>query len=90
MMADPGSVKRTYSQGYAPPPFNWTDVARVDKLGQKTCVKTGCYKDVLVITEGSTAEGPDAEQLKYHAPDVGFVRVGGGEARARRAAKPWS
>lgn len=76
MMADPASVKRTYSQGYAPPPFNWTDVARVDKLGQKTCVKTGCYKDVLVTTEGSTEEGPDAEQLKYHAPGVGFVRVG--------------
>jgi hypothetical protein len=76
MLADPSSVKRTYSQGYAPPPFNWTDVARVDKLGQKTCVKTGCYKDVLVIAEGSTEEGPDAEQLKYHAPGVGFVRVG--------------
>ncbi len=74
--ADPGSVKGTFSQGYAPPPFNWTDVGRVDKLGQKTCVKTGCYKDVLVIAEGSTEEGPDAEQLKYHAPGVGFVRVG--------------
>ena len=36
--------------------------------------KTGCYKDVLVIAEGSTEEGPDAEQLKYHAPAVGFVR----------------
>ena len=31
---------------------------------------------MLVISEGSTEEGPDAEQLKYHAPGVGFVRVG--------------
>jgi hypothetical protein len=76
MQADPRPGTSRYSQGFAPPPFNWTDVGRVDKIGQKTCVKTGCYKDVLVISEGSTEEGPDAEQLKYHAPGVGFVRVG--------------
>jgi hypothetical protein len=76
MQADPRPGTPGYSQGYAPPPFNWTDVGRVDKGGQKTCVRTDCYKDVLVISEGSTEEGPDAEQLKYHAPGVGFVRVG--------------
>jgi hypothetical protein len=76
MQADPRAGTPGYSQGYAPPPFNWTDHGRVDKVGQKTCVRTGCYKDVLVISEGSAEEGPDAEQLKYHAPGVGFVRVG--------------
>ena len=76
MQADPRPGTPGYSQGYAPPPFNWTDVGRVDKVGQKTCVRTGCYKDVLVISEGSQEEGPDAEQLKFHAPGVGFVRVG--------------
>jgi hypothetical protein len=76
MQAAPQAGTPGYSQGYAPSPFNWTDVGRVDRVGRKTCVKTGCYKDVLVIAEGSTEEGPDAEQLKYHAPGVGFVRVG--------------
>jgi hypothetical protein len=69
-------VGTVYSQGYGPPPFNWTDRGKVDQLGQKTCVPTGCYQDVLVISEGSDEEGPDAEQLKYYAPGVGNVRVG--------------
>jgi hypothetical protein len=76
MKADPRAGTPGYAQGYAPAPFDWNDVGRVDKVGQKTCVRTGCYKDVVVISEGSTEEGPDAEQLKYHAPGVGFVRVG--------------
>jgi hypothetical protein len=42
MQADPRAGTPGYSQGYAPPPFNWTDVGRVDKVGQKTCVRTGC------------------------------------------------
>jgi hypothetical protein len=44
-------------------------------MGQETCVRAGCYKDVLVIAETSQSE-PDAEQLKYWAPNVGNVRVG--------------
>jgi uncharacterized membrane protein YkoI len=65
-----------FSQGYAPAPINWADYGKVDRIGQKTCVPTGCYNDVLVIAESSDKEGPQAEQLKYYAPDVGFVRVG--------------
>jgi hypothetical protein len=45
-------------------------------VGQKTCVPAGCYKDVLVIAESSTKEGPDALQLKYYALGVGYIRVG--------------
>jgi uncharacterized membrane protein YkoI len=66
----------TYSQGYAPKPVNWADYGKVERLGEKTCVQTGCYEDVLVIAESSDKEGPEAEQLKYYAPGVGFVRVG--------------
>jgi hypothetical protein len=47
----------------------------VDQVGQKTCVKTGCYDDVVVIAETSETE-PDAHQLKYYARGVGNVRVG--------------
>lgn len=76
MMAKPQGGTPSYSQGYAPPPFNWTDRGKVDQVGQKTCVPAGCYEDVVVIAESSEGEGPDAEQLKYHAPGIGFVRVG--------------
>lgn len=76
MQAEPRLGTPSYSQGYAPPPFNWTDRGKVDQMGQKTCVPTGCYGDVLVIAENSDEEGPDAQQLKYYASGVGFVRVG--------------
>ena len=76
MQAEPRLGTPSYSQGYAPPPFNWTDRGQVDQVGQRTCVPSGCYRDVLVIAESSDEEGPDAQQLKYHAPGVGFVRVG--------------
>jgi hypothetical protein len=76
MKADPQPGAPSYSQGYAPPPINWSDRAKVDQVGQKSCVPAGCYKDVLVIAESSTKEGPDAQQLKYYAPSVGYIRVG--------------
>ncbi len=76
MKVDPRPGTPSYSQGYAPPPFNWTDRATVEKAGQKVCVAAGCYKDVLVIVEGSKGEGPDAQQLKYYAPGVGYIKVG--------------
>jgi hypothetical protein len=76
MKADPQPGTPSYSQGYAPPPINWSDRAKVDQVGQKSCVPAGCYKDVLVIAESSTKEGPDAQQLKYYAPGVGYIRVG--------------
>jgi len=76
VQAEPRLGTPSYSQGYAPPPFNWTDRGRVDQVGQKTCVATGCYNDIVVIAETSDAEGPKAEQLKYYAPGVGLVRVG--------------
>ena len=76
MKADPRPGTPSYSQGYAPPPFNWTDSAKVDQMGQRTCVVSGCYDNVLVTAEFSEGEGPDAEQLKYYAPGVGYVRVG--------------
>ena len=40
----------TYSQGWGPA-VGYTDRARVYKLGQETCVKAGCYKDVLITDE---------------------------------------
>lgn len=64
----------TYSQGWGPK-VDYTDRARVYKLGQETCVAAGCYKDVLVTDEFALDE-PEARQLKYYAPGVGNIRVG--------------
>ena len=73
--ADPQLGSASYSQGFAPPPINWIDRARVYQMGQQTCVPFGCFEDVLV-TEEFEREKPGAFQLKFYAPDVGNVRVG--------------
>lgn len=75
MPAAPKAGTPSYSEGYAPPPFNWTDRGRVYKTGQKTKVRHGNYDDVLVIEEFD-AETPGAFQLKYYAKGVGNIRVG--------------
>ena len=74
MKAKPVVGAPSYAQGWGPA-VKWTDRATVDQMGQKTCVRNGCYDDVLVIAETSREE-PDAQQLKYYARGVGNVRVG--------------
>lgn len=75
MQADHEVGAESYSQGYAPAPFNWTDRARVYKVGEETTTPTGTYADVLVIEETSQEEA-GSFQDKYYAPGVGNVRVG--------------
>jgi hypothetical protein len=65
----------SYAQGFAPPPVDFDDRARVYKMNQQTCVPVDCYENVLVTEEFNPSE-PGAYQLKYYAPDVGNVRVG--------------
>ena len=71
-----------YSQGYAPPPYFWDDYGRVFKTAQRTCVPAGCYDDVLVTEEFEPLK-PGAYQLKFYAPDLGYVRVGWRGAKER-------
>jgi hypothetical protein len=75
MLAEPRRSVPDYAQGFAPPPVEFTDRARVYKMGQKTCVPVECYENVLV-TEEFNPDEPGAYQLKYYAPGVGNVRVG--------------
>jgi hypothetical protein len=72
--AQPRLGGSSYCQGWGPA-VSWTDRAQVGQVGQKTCVRFGCYQDVLV-TEEFSREEPNAFQLKYYAPAVGNVRVG--------------
>jgi hypothetical protein len=75
MLANPKLNSPDYAQGFAAPPVEFKDRARVYKKGQKTCVPLKCYKDVLVIEEFEKGE-PGLFHLKYYAPKVGLVRVG--------------
>jgi hypothetical protein len=75
MPAEPRLGAPDYAQGYAPPPVEFDDRARVYKAGQQTCVPVDCYENVLVTEEFNPSE-PGAYQLKYYAPGVGNIRVG--------------
>jgi hypothetical protein len=75
MKAEPQLGAPDYAQGYAPPPLNWDDRARVYKVGQKVCVPVDCYENVLV-TEEFEPSIPGVYQLKYYASGVGNIRVG--------------
>ncbi len=76
MPANPKEGTPSYSEGFAPSPFNWTDRGRVYKTGQKDKVKAGSYDDVLIIEEFDGESKPDAFQLKYYARGVGNIRIG--------------
>ena len=75
MKAAPRLRAPDYSEGFAPPPINWVDHAKVYRTGAATCVPAGCYRNVLVIREFETGK-PEAYQVKYFARGVGNVRVG--------------
>jgi len=75
MKAEPQLNTPSYSEGFAPAPYNWTDRGKVDQISPKVCVPQGCHEQVLVIAEFSKEEGPDAQQLKYYAPSLGNIRV---------------
>ena len=73
MKAEPRPGTPSYSQGWGPA-VNFVDRGMVYQVGQKTCVRLGCFEDVLVIKE-TTEDEPDSQQHKYHASGVGVVRV---------------
>jgi hypothetical protein len=75
MLANPKVGSPDYAQGFAPPPVEFIDRARVYKKGQKTCVPVKCYNNVLVIEEFEKGV-PGVFHLKYYAPKVGLVKVG--------------
>ena len=75
MLANPKVGSPDYAQGFAPPPVEFIDRARVYKKGQKTCVPVKCYQNVLVIEEFEKGV-PGVFHLKYYAPKVGLVKVG--------------
>ncbi len=66
---------RSYSMGYAPAPFNWTDRFIIHETDAKVNNSSGNYTNVLSTREYSQEE-PNAFQLKYYAAGVGNIGVG--------------
>jgi hypothetical protein len=75
MLAEP-QMGDIYSQGYAPPPYFWTDRSLVYQMGQQTTVPAGSFEDVMVIAEWDQETAEGVFQDKYYARDVGLVRIG--------------
>jgi hypothetical protein len=81
----PGNPKvgaPSYFQGWAPA-IEFSDKARVFRMGRRTCVPTGCYRNVMITDEWNPLAPEDGHQRKYYAPGVGNVRVGAAGGKER-------
>jgi hypothetical protein len=74
VQANPQPGTPAYSQGFAPPPVNWTDNGRVRSIGGTDEVEHGAFDDVVIIEEFNDEE-PGAIQLKSYARGMGLIRV---------------
>jgi hypothetical protein len=81
MLSQP-TVGAQYREGLVPA-IEFDDVSRVARTGQATCVRAGCYRQVLVIDETSPNDPTSGHQIKYYSPRTGLVRVGarGGDSQ---------
>jgi hypothetical protein len=71
-----------YREGLVPP-IDFDDVSKVSLTGQTTCMRSGCFRNVLVVDETSPNDPVSGHQIKYYSPGVGLVRVGarGGDSQ---------
>ena len=83
MRGDPQVGTPRHRQGYAPT-IGFADVAFVKATGQRACVPTGCYDDVLVTDETNPEEPTDGHQLKYYAPEIGNIQAAPGKGGKER------
>ena len=81
MLSQP-KVGAQYREGLVPA-IEFDDVSRVTRTGQATCVRAGCYRQVLVVDETSPNDPTSGHQIKYYSPRTGLVRVGarGGDSQ---------
>jgi hypothetical protein len=83
MRGNPQPGTGIYRQGLAPT-IGFGDVAFVQKTGQRACVPTGCYDDVLITDETNPEEPQDGHQLKYYAPEIGNIEAAPGKGGKER------
>ena len=58
------------------PSIGFFDVSRVVGTGQTACVRSGCFRHVVVVDEWSPNDPQGGHQIKYYARHAGLVRVG--------------
>jgi hypothetical protein len=75
MLARPYVGRRAYLQGVAAS-VEFRDCGKIHQVGQRMCVPTGCYNNVLVIDEWAPLDPEGGHQLKYYAHGIGAIRVG--------------
>jgi hypothetical protein len=73
MLAQP-AVGAKYSEGLVPA-IEFDDVSTVTSTSRKTCVRAGCFRQVLLVDETSPNDPASGHQLKYYAPGTGLIRV---------------
>jgi hypothetical protein len=64
----------TYREGLVPS-IEFDDVSKVSLTGRTTCMRSGCFRNVLVVDETSPNDPVSGHQIKYYSPGVGLVRV---------------
>jgi hypothetical protein len=69
------TVGAQYVEGRVPA-IGFFDVSRVASTGQMTCVRSGCFRHVVVVNEWSPNDPTGGHQFKYYASHTGLVRVG--------------
>lgn len=74
MLANPTAGTPTYLQGLSPK-IEFKDCATVFQTGQRVCVITGCYDNVLVTDEFAPLDPAGGHHRKFYAPGTGVVRV---------------
>jgi hypothetical protein len=74
MLARP-TAGAQYREGLVPS-IEFDDVSTVAGTGQTACMRSGCYRHVLVVDETSPNDPGSGHQIKYYSPGVGLVRVG--------------
>ena len=74
MQAAPATDTPEYSQGFAPA-IDFDDRGIVSKTGAQVSDGLGSYSGGVVVKERSATEPDDGQQLKFHAPGLGVVRI---------------
>jgi hypothetical protein len=74
MIGDPQPGAGQYSQGFSPR-IGWGDIAKVVKLGARSCVPVKCFKDVMVTDEANPIQPGDGHQFKHYAQGLGNLKA---------------
>jgi hypothetical protein len=75
MPAHPRLKTPPHVQAYAPS-VDFLDCGEVIDRGERVCVPTGCYNNVLVIDEFNPLEPPSAgHQRKFYSKKAGLIKV---------------